>query len=266
MQPAPALSGFTCETFSHDGLSRPVYFAGAGPGVVVVHEIPGITPAVQRFAERVVADGFSVAMPSLFGVPGQPLGPLNMARELGRACVAREFAVLASRRSSPIVVWLRALCRELHTRAGGPGVGAIGMCLTGNFGIALMLEPAVIAPVLSQPSLPLALGRERQKGLHASPEELAVARRRMAEDGVGLLAMRFTADPTCPRARFEHLREALPGVETIEIDSAPGNPHGIPPWAHSVVTNHLVDEAGHPTRAALERVLGFFHEHLGAPR
>src|SRR6185312_4298781 len=52
---------------SEDGMVRPTYRKGSGPGVVVIHEIPGITPAVIRFAEEVVARGFSVVLPSLFG-------------------------------------------------------------------------------------------------------------------------------------------------------------------------------------------------------
>lgn len=261
MSHPPELPGFTPEPFTHEATTRTVYWGGAGPGVLVCHEIPGITPAVHRFAERVVAAGFTVAMPSLFGDPGRPLSPGYVAGQMARACIAREFHVLASDRSSPITTWLRALCRALHARAGGPGVGAIGMCLTGNFGIALMVEPAVRAPVLSQPSLPFPLGAARRAALHASPAELAAARARMAE-GAGLLALRFTADPVCQRARFDRLRAELPGVETIEIDNGPGNGHGISRFAHSVVTNDLVDAAGHPTQAALHRVLAFFREHL----
>ena len=48
----------------------------------------------------------------------------------------------------------------------------------------------------------------------------------------------------------------------VEIDSSPGNPHGIDRRAHSVVTEHLVDEPGHPTRDALDQVLDLFRERL----
>ena len=67
----------------------------------------------------------------------------------------------------------------------------------------------------------------------------------------------------CPRARFENLERQLgDGFEGIEIDSGKGNAHGIPRSAHAVLTNDLVDEAGHPTRAALDRVLALFRERL----
>ena len=81
--------------------------------------------------------------------------------------------------------------------------------------------------------------------------------------GSKLLGMRFTADPMGPPERFETLRNELgDGFEAIEIDSGPGNAHGFSREAHAVVTMELVDEAGHPTRQALDRVLGLFRERL----
>src|SRR5262245_5896041 len=144
-----ALDGFSEGRFTHDGVARPVYRRGSGPGVVVIHEIPGITPPVAAFARRVADAGFTVALPHLFGTPNKPLSTMYALGQGLRACIDREFAVLASRRSSPITDWLRALCRDLHGEIGGKGVGAIGMCLTGNFALALMVDPSVMAPVLS---------------------------------------------------------------------------------------------------------------------
>jgi dienelactone hydrolase len=227
-----------------------------------MHEIPGITPEVARFARRVADEGFAVYLAHLFGVPGKPLSVAYGIQQMVRACVSREFAVLAAGRSSPITDWLRALCRHAHAERGGPGVGAIGMCLTGNFALALMVDASVMAPVLSQPSLPFPVSRAHRASVHLSPAELEAVKKRVRE-GCPVLGMRFTGDPLVPRQRFETLRRELgDGFEAIEIDSSPGNPYGIPRSAHSVVTKDLVDEAGHPTRAALERVLAFFRERL----
>ena len=137
------------------------------------------------------------------------------------------------------------------------------MCLTGNFALSLMVDDAVMAPVLSQPSLPFPVSRSHRAALHVSDEALATVKKRAAA-GCGVLGLRFTADPLCPPERFETLRRELgaDGFEAIEIDSTKGNAHGIPRIAHSVVTNDLVDEAGHPTRRALDRVLAFFAERL----
>jgi dienelactone hydrolase len=256
------LNDFDPFPFSHDGAERTVYRKGAGPAVVVMHEIPGITPEVARFARRVADEGFTVYMPHMFGTPEKPLSAPYALGQMARACVNREFSVLAKNESSPITDWLRALCRRAHAECGGPGVGAIGMCLTGNFALSLMVDESVMAPVLSQPSLPFGISAAHRAALHLSPQDLQVVKRRAAA-GCGVLGLRFTADPMCTGARFATLRDELgDGFEGIEIDSGPGNPHGFTRMAHSVVTTELVDEAGHPTRAALDRVLQLFRERL----
>jgi dienelactone hydrolase len=256
------LEGFTESTFTHDGETRATFRRGSGPGVLVMHEIPGITPAVAAFARRVADAGFTVVVPCLFGTPGKAFSRTYAVTQLARACVSREFAVLESRRSSPITDWLRALCRAMHAELGGKGIGAIGMCLTGNFALSLMVDPVVMAPVLSQPSLPFPIGSARRAGLHLSDQDLAVVKERAAA-GAGVLGLRFTGDPLCPPERFRRLRDELGGgFEGIEIDSSRGNARGIASTAHSVVTQDLIDEEGHPTRAALDRVIGFFKERL----
>jgi dienelactone hydrolase len=259
---AVELDGFTRTAFTHNGETRDVYRRGNGPGVVIVTEVPGITPPVIRFAERVVAEGFTVFMPQIFGTPGVPLGFSSAIGVLSKACISREFAVLAANESSPITDWLRGLCRHAHESIGGKGIGAIGMCLTGNFALTLMIDPFVLAPILCQPSLPFVIGKKRRAGMHISDENLVTIKERCAKGGK-VLGLRFTHDFMCPPERFESLRQALgDGFEAIEIDSSRGNPWGFKRAAHSAVTNDLVDEAGHPTRQALDRVLGFLREQL----
>src|SRR6476646_12085776 len=98
---APALDGFTTSTFTHDGETKTVYRAGSGPGVVVMSEMPGITPNVAAFAQRVVDAGFTVAMPVLFGTPGKPLSVPYAMQSMMHGCVSREFASWALNRTSP---------------------------------------------------------------------------------------------------------------------------------------------------------------------
>ncbi|MCR9097306.1 MAG: dienelactone hydrolase family protein [bacterium] len=257
------LEQYETTSFTHDGLTRDVFVRGEGPGIVVMTEIPGIYEAVIEFSDRLVDAGYRVYLPDLIGTPGKPFSNGYALKSMARACIAREFHVLASRGSSPITVWLRALARKAHEECGGPGVGCIGMCLTGNFGLAMMVDEAVMAPVLSQPSLPFPFGAERRAALHLSDEDLAVVKQRVDENGCKVLGLRFTGDPMCPPERFETLRRELgDGFEGIEIDSSKQNPHGNPADAHSVVTRHLIDEEGHPTKAALDRVMSFFAERL----
>jgi len=257
------LDGFTQTTFS-DGIDeRTVYRAGSGPGVVVMSEIPGITPKVAEFAQRLVDAGFTVAMPDLFGTAGREPSTGYLMKSFAQVCVSREFSNWALDRTSPVIDWLRALARDLHEQCGGPGVGAIGMCFTGGFALAMAVDETLTAPVLSQPSLPFAVGRKRSHALGLSDADLA---RVAARDDLCVLAMRFTGDRAVPADRFAHLRDVFGDrLIAIEIDNHPDrNPHEIPKQAHSVVTEHLVDEDGHPTREALDQVLAFFAQRLSA--
>jgi dienelactone hydrolase len=260
---APALSGFTRSTFSHGGRERSVYRAGSGPAVLVIAEMPGITPKVVEFAGRVAAAGCTAVLPHLFGTPGGPMSLGHLARTFPKVCVSREFTLLARRRSSPVTGWLRALARHEHGACGGPGVGVVGMCLTGGFALAMAADDAVLAPVLSQPSLPFPIGAERRADLGVDDATLALVRQRCAEEDLCVLGLRFTRDVAVPPERFARLRRELgEHFVGVEIDSSPGNPHGIPRNAHSVLTEHLVDEPGHPTRDALDQVLDLFRTRL----
>lgn len=256
------VDGFTLSTFTHDGVERPVYRAGTGPAVIVIHEIPGLTPEVLAFGRRVVDAGFTAIMPSLFGTPGKPMTAGYTLGITARACIAREFTTLALDRTSPVIGWLRALAAEAHKDCGGPGVGAVGMCFTGGFALGMMVDDTMLAPVLSQPSLPFGLGRRRKAAVGVSDADLARVKERAA-NGACLLGLRFSADPLAPAARFETLRRELgDAFIAVEIESSLGNPHGFTKRSHSVLTHEFKDEPGHPTREALDRVLAFFRERL----
>ncbi|HNP57825.1 MAG TPA: dienelactone hydrolase family protein [Gordonia sp. (in: high G+C Gram-positive bacteria)] len=267
------LDDFTVEEFTADGKTSPVYVTGSGPAVIVIAEIPGITPLVASFARRVAAAGCTVFVPSLFGVDG--LDPAKLARpgtfaDTGRAvgsllrkvCVSREFTILATGRTSPVVSWLRALAREAHERCGGPGVGAIGMCLTGGFALAMAVDDTMIAPVLSQPSLPLrVVGNARN--IDISDDDLARVKSRCAA-GLQVMGLRFDGDPMVPAERFSYLRDQLGDAFIgIELPGSSANPDALLPVPHSVVTEQLIDEPGEPTREALDRVIAFFTDKLG---
>ena len=257
-----SLQGFVESTFTHQGVTRAVYRLGHGPAVIIMHEVPGITPQVADFARRVAAAELTAVLPVMFGTPGKALSTPYLLEQLAFVCIQREFTTFALGRSSPITDWLRALCRQMHSECGGPGVGAIGMCLTGGYALALMVEPSVMAPVVSQPSCPFPITPAHRAAIDVSPAELAIVKRR-ASEGARVLGLRFTHDRMCPRERFETLRRELgSGFEAIEIDSGPGNAHGIPRSAHSVLTVDLIDRPGHPTHEALERVLARFRERL----
>lgn len=257
------LDDFTRTRFTYAGKAREVFRKGTGPAVVVMAEIPGITPAVLGFARRVADLGCTAALPQLFGEPGSPPTAARALSSLVPACVSREFVVLATGKTSPVIDWLRALARSLHAECGGPGVGVVGMCFTGGFALAMIADAPVLAPVLSQPSLPFPISSVQRRDLGVSPRDLDEAKRQCEVRNLTVLGLRFTRDKISPPERFERLRRELGDhFVGVEIDSSPGNPYGNPRNAHSVLTEHLVDEPGHPTRDALERVLGLFRDRL----
>lgn len=265
MQEDDALEDFTPRPITLDGVTKTVHVTGAGPAVLVMTEMPGISPQVARFGRWVRDAGFTVYMPSLFGRDGAVASAEEGAAVFKRACVSAEFRALAANQSSPVTQWLRALARLAHQECGGPGVGAIGMCFTGNFALSMMQEPAVLAPVLSQPTLPL----NDPAGLEIAPEELAAVHQRLERENLTVLAYRFEGDRFCRAQRFAAYAEALGErfVGRVLPDSAANRE--VPPFfalhvtsPHSVVTAHLIDEAGQPTVAARDEILAFFARRL----
>jgi len=263
------LDDFTRREITLDGMAKRVYVAGAGPAVIVMTEMPGISPHVARFARWVRDAGFTVYMPSLFGRDGAVPGVEEGMAVLQRACVSAEFRALATNQTSPVTQWLRALARLAHGECGGPGVGAIGMCFSGNFALTMMLEPAMLAAVLSQPSLPL----NAPAGLEIAPDDIKAVRDRLKRDDLTVMAYRFAGDRYCRAERFAAYAAALGDrfIGRVLPDSAAASTDVAPFFAvrvacpHSVVTEHLIDEAGQPTIAARDEILAFFARRLAAP-
>jgi len=259
---ADPFEGFDRLVFTAEGPTYPLFRIGSGPGIIVMTEMPGISPKVAAFARRLADEGYTAVLPSMFGEPGREPSLGYGLKSMIPACVAKEFAALATDRTAPVTLWLRALAKQVHKECGGPGVGAVGMCFTGGFALAMMIDDTTVAPVLSQPSLPIAVSRSRRSAVGLSPAHLAAVRVRAAA-GCDVLGLRFTGDKYVPKERFETLRRELGDrFIGVEIDSSEGNPHGIPKDAHSVLTEHLVDEPGHPTHDALNQVLAFFKDRL----
>ena len=258
------LEGFTESTFSDGGISHQVFRAGAGPAVILIHEVPGIHPGVVDLARRLTGGGYTVYLPSMFGRPGGAAGGRAIAKSIAKVCISREFAVLADR-SSPATGWLRALAaqahrgmrrsrcrgdRHVHDRELRPRHGS------GTRGAGAGHEPARAAGGPDRPApCRRRAGRRRTGRVKARTSQ-----------GLGLLGLRFSDDRACPAARFETMRREFgESFESIEVDSSPGNPFGIARSAHCVLTVDLVDTPGHPTKAALDRTIEF-HRRAAAAR
>ncbi len=262
-----SLEDFLIREIELNGVAKRVFVSGEGPAVIVMAEMPGISPTVARFARWVRDAGFTVYMPSLFGSDGVVPSAEEGGAIFKRTCISAEFRTLAGQGSSPVTKWLRALAKLAHGECGGLGVGAIGMCFTGNFALSMMLEPTMLAPVVAQPSLPL----DDPGALESPPEELAAVRERLEKEDLTVLAYRFNGDLICRAQRFAAYAEALGDrfVARTLPDSAANEKvdpffEKFVPYPHSVVTQHLIDEAGQPTIDARDEILEFFKKRLNA--
>ena len=240
---------FTAETSEGHSVTHHIYQRGSGAPVVLIQELPGIGQETLALADRLVNAGHEVVMPHLFG----PIGRISIGGNLVRVlCLRKEFSVLTANRSSPIVDWLRLLCRDVRQSRGVPGVGVIGMCLTGNFAISLIADDSVLAAVASQPAMPFF----KQGALHMSAEEITDVRNALDEKGA-MQVLRFENDPLCTSEKSECIHKAFNDDGTARVDEIT-----LPGKGHSVLTLDFVDEEGHPTRAALQKVLAYFNRRL----
>jgi dienelactone hydrolase len=238
------LDGWTKGEFTADGVTHPTYRKGEGPGVIVIHEIPGMTPEVMRFAEEVVAQGHTVVLPHLFGTPGAKVGPLSMAKAGAQICVSREFLRLATHTTTPVAKWLQALATDLHQELGGPGVGAVGMCFTGGYALAMLAGAPIAAPVLAQPSAPFPVTPGRSRDLGLSPADLDSVKAKVSA-GCQVMGLRYKNDKAVG-SRFDTLRKEL-GDNFIAVE--------FPGIKHATLTMHRQQEG-------VDRVLAFFAEKL----
>ena len=261
--PEADLSGWSASPFTGGGYTHDVYRKGTGPGVVLIPELPGIHPGVLGLGNHLVDNGFTVAIPSLFGSPGKAATVGSATATIARACVAKEFAAFAINKPRPVSLYLRALARDLNAATPGKGVGVIGQCFTGGFALAAAVDDSVLAPVLSQPSVPLPLGLARRRDSGLSEPEMATITDRCANEGLCAMGLRFSADKLSPRERFTALKERLgDAFEVIEIDSGPGNEGGFGKMAHSVLTDEVREVDGQPAYEARKRVVEFLTERL----
>jgi dienelactone hydrolase len=261
--PEADLTGWTAAPFTAAGYTHDVYRKGEGPGVVLIPEMPGLTPNVLALGNHLVDNGFTVASPSLYGTPGAAALRPGAVPVMLRGCVAKEFAAFATNADRPVAQYLRALARDLNEKTPGKGVGVIGECWSGGFALAAAVDDSVIAPVLSQPSLPIGLTAKHRRDPGLSEEELKVVERRAADEGLCALGLRFSEDRLSPSERFKTLKARLgDAFEVIEISSKKGNGHDFGKMAHSVLTLEVREQHGHPAYEARKRVVEFLTERL----
>jgi dienelactone hydrolase len=245
--------------FEAEGMAHPVLVSGEGPGVILMHELPGFVSEFWRLARWIEAAGFRVYAPALYDHPGTPLEELHQVHGrvggMARACISREFRLFAKTGGSPVSDWLRALARHVHAERGGPGVAAVGLCLTGNFAWSVAVDPSVAAAVAGEPALPF----NAAGSVHLQPEEAEALQRR---EGLEVMALRFSGDPSCKAERFTALEQLLgEKLVTRVLPDTAKNPSGNP-FPHAVLTKDLIAADGEPTFEAAREVLHFLTRRL----
>jgi dienelactone hydrolase len=254
---APDLTAFDARERTYFGKTRVVYTIGTeGPPVLLMHEIPGITPDVLRLAKLIADAGFRVALPSLFGTDGKAADLVYTASVAAKLCIDREFAIFAADQSSAAVDWLRELCKDWAREIGAPYIGAVGLCLTGGFALALTVgtNGIVIRPVMSEPALPIYLPLSRNV---AAMHLTAAERAELANSRPPCVGLRFSNDSLCRNERFQSYQALLGDAFTPTVINSPDPMHAIKAAAHSVLTTELSDTPGHPTELTLRCVFQF---------
>lgn len=262
---AGAFERFTVET---DTVSHDVYVTGSGgPGVLLLHEIAGLTTNTLELASEIAATGLTVAVPHLFGrMEGE--GAMAMATGFGGMlgrCIAREMTMFVANQPRRGTEWLLAAAEWLAGRTDSPrGVGVIGMCATGSFAMGAVFDPNVGAVVASQAATPMVRGCSW--GVPGGDQ-------RLGDVETPVMALRFRRDGRAAACRVERLA-GLFGESPVATRDGPDDPtvpteqRGIEivtgdrlhvVWAdgegHSVLNFHRVDRA-------VDQVIAFLHANL----
>ena len=215
-----------------------------GPVIVLLHELPGLTPKTMELARALTLSGFRVVLPHYLG----PLGKDQKIANTLRVCISKEIRCLAEQGGSPFVDWLRAFCQAIKTQQQVSGIGVIGMCLTGNFAISLIASPAVLGAVTAQPSLPFL----KQSSLALSPQEIEDSKAALDQKGY-MLGYRYTDDKICQEAKFEAIEQHFTS-DQICLNRIDGN-------SHSTLTDRVF--AGDQIRnEAVKEVIDYFKQRL----
>lgn len=215
------------------------------PPVLLLHELPALSPDSLDLARRIACNGFRVYVPLLFGAEGEnPKNPFLVLRGATFGASPR-WRALSADVDRPVVGEIAALCREyirpLHPRQR---LGVVGLCLTGGFPLALLGQdppvPGFAAPVLSQPSVPFGFTAAQKASLGiSSPELKRVQSRLRSEKTLEILGFRFEEDGVSPGERFETLKREL-GDQFVNATLYTKDYHyrdGLPKRAHAVLTD-----------------------------
>lgn len=233
-------AGWVRDAYSHGDHEHAFYRVGFEPGrekprVLLLHELPGIRSTIESFVQRLSAR-FVVTVPSIVGRDGTA----DWGETLRHICIRREVHAIAAGSVSRDVEWLKDFI-EKHVVEGDSPFGVIGMCFSGNFALALAVDPRVKAAVVAEPVLPLwppALGLSRD-------DQRALRER----DDLQVRGYRFAKDCMSPAVKLISARRLLGGARA-QVTTLPGR-------GHSTLTADADEDA-------LDSVETFLAERLAA--
>lgn len=215
------------------------------PPVLLLHEMPGLSPEVLELARSISDQGYTVYVPLLMGKPDENTD--SDALFFRRANSIRFSDPLWESRFQPAagghpatrqagVVELAKLATAILARHSHHRMGVIGNSFSGHLAMALAARmEEVAAPVTSQPAYPFSLVTTSDVGL--TGDEIAALRKRVA-GGYQILGFRYEYDHICPRERFIQLRKYF-GTHGFLDRTLMGDRYqrtdGLPHGAHSVL-------------------------------
>jgi dienelactone hydrolase len=187
--------------------------------IVLLHELPGLTPADLALAQCLAQHDLNVYVPVLFGEAGQD----NILAGYFQSCLTGQFECAKLSTSSPVLERIERVVDHAYGIGGKP-VGVIGMCLTGSFPLALLRNRHVRAAVVCQPTVPFSLlasgpAGAQVKNLGLGQDDLVAALR----SDVSFLALRYTADRFCPEERMKMI-ETIFGDRVAVVRIETGDP------------------------------------------
>jgi dienelactone hydrolase len=244
------------------GAVRRVYKKGAGPRVILLHELPGLRDGDIR-AGVALADHFEVYMPLLFGTAGQDKTSLGIRQ----ACRGGLFKCNDRDTRHPIAIDLVAMARQVcgprerPDGSAGPGglneCGVVGMCLTGTVPLAMTEAEGVVALVLAQPTLPVVWHIWPFAGVDISRQDTTAAVERAVARRASIYMVRYEDDRISGRKAFRRLAARIaPAKDKLSFFAAievRGNGHST-----------LVHDHDHPhvAPAQLEAVVDALNARL----
>lgn len=225
-----------------------------GNPMLLLHELPGLTPGALDFALTLEKKGRRVYAPLLFGGYGQQkgLGALPQIWATGR------WNTLSGDSPGPILDDTWAMLNQIAKEQPGKSIMVAGNCLTGNLPLDLIAHPQVSTALICQPALPFTL-----PGIKWQNEAWPITRERLDRSITAmrdhpkkqLVFVQYVDDRIAPLARTLRILGYLEGAQLLPqvhlVIGATSEQEALSPFTPAqrkrVQWVQVTDQAGHST-------------------